>query len=86
MIGLFGRRNKASVPQAAVLSRSFAADRDAALAGGQAFLLERYFANVSLALAKSPLVIVDHRLGGADAPTIDLRSFGAPTGRPGEDD
>ncbi len=72
--------------QAETALRVFTADQDAARAGGPAFLLERYFANLSAALAKSPLMIVDHRLRGADAPVIDLRSFGAPTGRPGDDD
>jgi len=66
--------------QANTTLRTFTADQDAARSGGKAFLLERYLANLSTALAKSPLVIVDHRLGGASAPVIDLRSFGAPTG------
>jgi regulator of protease activity HflC (stomatin/prohibitin superfamily) len=51
----------------------FNADRDAAAAGGKAFLLERYLGNLSIALAKAPLTIVDHRIAGADAPVIDLR-------------
>ena len=72
--------------QAETALRVFAADQDAARAGGPAFLLERYLLNLSAALAKSPLVIVDHRLRGADAPVIDLRSFGAPAGRPADDD
>ncbi len=72
--------------QAETALRVFTADQDAAGAGGPAFLLERYLSNLSTALAKSPLVIVDHRLRGADAPVIDLRSFGAPTGRPADDD
>lgn len=75
-----------TVGQASVRLRTFTADQQAAAAGGQAFLMERYFANLSTALAKSPLVIVDHRLNGAAAPVIDLRSFGAPTRRPGDDD
>ena len=72
--------------QARVAARTFTADQDAANVGGASFLLERYFANVTTALAKSQLVIVDHRLGGADAPVIDLRQFGAPPTRPGQDD
>ena len=56
----------------------FTADQRAATTGGQAFLLERYFANLVAALPRAPLVIVDHRLGGADGPVIDLRSFAAP--------
>ena len=72
--------------QAQAALRVFTADQDAARAGGPAFLLERHLLNLSAALAKSPLVIVDHRLRGADAPVIDLRSFGAPAGRPADDD
>ena len=75
-----------TVGQANTTLRTFTADQDAARGGGQAFLLERYFANLSTALAKSPLVIVDHRLGGASAPVIDLRSFGAPAARSADED
>jgi len=74
------------VGQANAALRTFTADQGAAQAGGQAFLMERYFANLATALARSPLVIVDHRLKGADAPVIDLRSFGASAGRPADDD
>lgn len=72
--------------QAETALRVFTADQDAARAGGPAFLLERYLSNLSTALAKSPLMIVDHRLRGADAPVIDLRSYGVPAGRPANDD
>ncbi len=75
-----------TVGLAEVSARTFKADEDAAQVGGEAFLLERYLANISTALAKSPLVIVDHRLEGADAPAIDLRSFGAPPARQNGDD
>ncbi len=71
--------------QAEVMLRAFIADQEAAAAGGQAFLMERYFANLSAALPRSPLVILDHRLGGANAPVVDLRPAGA-TPRAGEDD
>jgi regulator of protease activity HflC (stomatin/prohibitin superfamily) len=50
----------------------FAADRDAAQTG-QAFLVERYFADLSAALAKAPMTIIDHRLAAPDAPVLDLR-------------
>lgn len=66
--------------------RVFAADRVASAVGEQSFLLERYLATVSAALAKAPLVIVDRDLAGADAPSIDLRSFGAPPVRAAGDD
>ena len=75
-----------TVGQANVSARTFAADREASDAGGSAFLLERYFGNVAAALIKTPLVIVDHRLTGADAPAIDLRAFGAPPTRPAGDE
>ncbi len=51
----------------------FDADRGAAAAGGQAFLLERQFAVLGAAAARAPLTVVDHRLTGAQAPVIDLR-------------
>jgi regulator of protease activity HflC (stomatin/prohibitin superfamily) len=59
--------------------RRFTADQAAARVGGQAFLLERYLGNLTLALAKAPLVIVDHRLGAPDAPVLDLRPLSAQT-------
>ena len=75
-----------TVSQAEVLLQAFTADQSAAAAGGRAFLMERYFANLSVALARSPLVILDHRLTGANAPVVDLRPAGAATGRPADDD
>ena len=71
---------------AAVASKVFAADSEAASMGEQSFRLERYLATIATALAKSPLVIVDRDLSDADAPTIDLRSFGAPPLRAAGDD
>jgi regulator of protease activity HflC (stomatin/prohibitin superfamily) len=50
----------------------FIADRDAAQTG-PAFLLERYLADLSAALAKSPMLILDHRLAAPEAPVLDLR-------------
>ncbi len=72
--------------RADVAGRVFAADRVAAASGRDSFLLERYLAAVSSALAKVPLVIVDRDLAGPDAPSIDLRSFGAPPLRAAGDD
>ena len=74
-----------TVGQAEVSLRAFTADQKAAAAGGQAFLTERYFANLSTALARSPLVILDHRLGGAGAPVIDLRPPGTAARTPEDD-
>ena len=48
--------------------------------------MERYFANLRQALSQAPLVIIDHRLEGASAPLIDLRSFGAPAARSADED
>jgi regulator of protease activity HflC (stomatin/prohibitin superfamily) len=45
-------------------------------AASRPFLLERYFSDVQAALANVPLEIVDHRLTGANLPTIDLRPPG----------
>lgn len=74
-----------TVGQAKVSLRAFTADQEAAAVGGQAFLTERYFANLSTALARSPLVILDHRLGGAGAPVIDLRPPGTAARTPEDD-
>ena len=66
----------------------FAADQRADRAGGAAFLLERYFADLSMGLAQAPLVILDHRLGAPNAPVIDLRPLAgaaAPKGPVDED-
>jgi regulator of protease activity HflC (stomatin/prohibitin superfamily) len=52
----------------------FGADRHAYGDGGQAFLLERSYANLRTALSKAPLTIIDHRLPAADGPVIDLRA------------
>ena len=69
-----------AVRQATAASRLFAGDRAAYAKSGQAFLLERRFERLSRKLGSSKTVIVDHRLTGAEAPTIDLRSFAAPGG------
>ena len=75
-----------TIGQAEIASRFFAADRAAAATGEAAFRFERYLATVGVALAKAPLVIIDRDLAGADAPSIDLRSFGAPPTRAAADD
>ena len=64
----------------------FTADRDAARAGGRAFLLERYFTDLSGALGRSPMMIIDHRLNWPEAPVLDLRPLAAaqPIGEKGE--
>jgi regulator of protease activity HflC (stomatin/prohibitin superfamily) len=62
-----------TISTARVALTRFTADRDAAKAGGHVFLLERYFTDLSAALAKSPKVIIDHRLNWPEAPVLDLR-------------
>jgi regulator of protease activity HflC (stomatin/prohibitin superfamily) len=57
----------------------FTADQLAAKAGGQSFLLERYFAALTSALARTPKTIIDHRLNWPEAPVLDLRPFAAAT-------
>jgi regulator of protease activity HflC (stomatin/prohibitin superfamily) len=59
-------------------STLFEADRKAYGIAGRGFLLERWLGNLSKALDKSvPVILLDHRLQGENAPTVDLR---APSG------
>ena len=55
----------------------FDADRKACQRDGQAFLLERRFERLVSGLANAELIVIDHRLNGNNAPTIDLRNFNA---------
>ncbi|WP_122667168.1 protease modulator HflK [Pseudomonas viridiflava] len=57
----------------------FSAEQQGYAKAGQAFLLEQYLTQLSQGLAHSTLLVLDHRLGGANnAPTIDLRTFTLP--------
>ncbi|AMB86318.1 hypothetical protein AWM79_13800 [Pseudomonas agarici] len=56
----------------------FTAEQKAYAQAGRAFVLEQYLARLSQGLGKARLLILDHRLGGHSAPTIDLRSFTLP--------
>jgi len=56
----------------------FGAERQAWQNAGQAFLTETYFSQLALALGKTPALILDHRIGAGEPPTLDLRSFVAP--------
>ena len=56
----------------------FGAERRAYQEGGRSFLLERRLSNLTRALARAPLTIVDDRLNSAQAPFMDLRE--QPTG------
>jgi regulator of protease activity HflC (stomatin/prohibitin superfamily) len=58
--------------------RRFAAERQAYHRAGPAFLLEQYFSRLGQGLANARAVILDHRLGGGNAPTIDLRNYAPP--------
>ncbi|MDF3932866.1 protease modulator HflK [Pseudomonas citronellolis] len=53
----------------------FGAERKAWQDAGQAFLLEQYLARLGQGLGGASALIVDHRLGAAEAPTLDLRGF-----------
>ena len=56
----------------------FGAEQKAYASAGHAFLLEQYLSQLSLGLNNARLLILDHRLGGSSAPTLDLRSFTLP--------
>lgn len=56
----------------------FGADRQAYASAGQAFVLEQYLSQLSRGLSQARLLILDHRLGGDSAPTLDLRTFTPP--------
>jgi regulator of protease activity HflC (stomatin/prohibitin superfamily) len=64
----------------------FEADRNASKRDDQTFLLERRFERLIAGLAKSELIVIDHRLNGQNAPTIDLRSFDSGSAEPGARD
>jgi regulator of protease activity HflC (stomatin/prohibitin superfamily) len=70
-----GARAKAAetVATARSLLAAFTADRQANAADSKSFLLERYFANLSKAIAHAPKTIIDHRLNWPAAPELDLR-------------
>jgi regulator of protease activity HflC (stomatin/prohibitin superfamily) len=60
----------------------FHADVRAEQASRHSFLFERWLERLSHGLKKTQMVILDHRLTGLDAPTIDLRPFAPPTTKP----
>jgi regulator of protease activity HflC (stomatin/prohibitin superfamily) len=57
----------------------FNADHAAAEVGGEAFIVNRYLADLSHALSREQVVIVDHRIPAADVPVVDLRPPGPAT-------
>ena len=66
------------VEQAQGQSVLFEGDRQAYGNDGQVFLLERWLDRLGNTLPRSSFIIVDNRLKGIAAPTIDYRSFGLP--------
>ncbi|WP_311971602.1 protease modulator HflK [Pseudomonas baltica] len=64
--------------QALAADRRFSAEQQAFASAGQAFLLEQYLSQLSLGLVNAKLLVVDHRLGAGQAPTLDLRTFALP--------
>jgi regulator of protease activity HflC (stomatin/prohibitin superfamily) len=53
----------------------FSADRTASAAGPGAFQLERWLMRLRAALPRAQLLLLDNRLAGAEAPTLDLRDL-----------
>lgn len=64
------------VDQAQAARTLFQGDDQAYRRDGQVFLMEQWLGHLDRDLKQPPLVIVDHRLDGTLAPTIDLRRFG----------
>ena len=60
----------------------FSAEQQGYAKAGQAFLLEQYLSQLTQGLTHAKLLVLDHRLGGTSAPTIDLRSFTLPVDPP----
>lgn len=87
-------RNAATAAAAELINQAhgegilFDADRAANGRDKTAFLLERRFERLVSGLSKSEVIVIDHRLSGQNAPTIDLRSFeaGAAAGLAGSRD
>jgi regulator of protease activity HflC (stomatin/prohibitin superfamily) len=79
-------RNSAAAAAAELVGQAqnesilFKSDRAARQRDGEAFLLERRFERLVNGLRKTEFIVVDHRVGSKNPPTIDLRSFGPPGG------
>ena len=56
----------------------FTAEQQGYAKAGQAFLLEQYLSQLTQGMTHAKVLVLDHRLGGSSAPTIDLRSFTLP--------
>jgi regulator of protease activity HflC (stomatin/prohibitin superfamily) len=66
------------VNQAQAESVLFSGDREAFHWDGRAFLFERWLDRLSGSLPRTSFIVLDHRLKGVTAPTIDLRRFNLP--------
>ena len=62
-----------TVADAQVRATLFASDRAADARSHESFVLERRFDRLAAGLAHRQLLIIDHRLQGAAAPTLDMR-------------
>ncbi|HVT34223.1 MAG TPA: SPFH domain-containing protein [Nevskiaceae bacterium] len=62
------------VDQARITSTLFGGDLQSYVKDGDAFLLERWLDNLAAGLAKTKVVIIDHRLKDSEVPTVDLRT------------
>jgi regulator of protease activity HflC (stomatin/prohibitin superfamily) len=77
-------RNRALASAAELVDRArgesvlFKGDREAYHRDGRTFLFERWLDRLSSNLPKSSFIVLDHRLKGLTAPTIDLRNFDQP--------
>ena len=84
-VSSFQARNEAAslaaerIDTATIARTLFDGDRDAYRSGGEAFLFERWLTHVTKGLHTPPIVIVDHRLGGQNTPTVDLRQLSGAT-------
>jgi regulator of protease activity HflC (stomatin/prohibitin superfamily) len=64
-----------TVAKASADATLFAADKAAYAAEPDAFRLERWLMRLRTALPRAQLLVLDHRLAGAEAPTLDLRDL-----------
>ena len=71
-----------SISQAEVVRIKTGAERKAYEIAGRVFLQEQYFDHLKRGLWQSGMLILDHRIENASAPTIDLRDFVTPTPPP----
>jgi regulator of protease activity HflC (stomatin/prohibitin superfamily) len=71
-----------SKARAEAVNLRFAAERNAYRTAGKAFLLEQYLSQLGQGLAGGRAIILDHRIAGNQAPTIDLRTYAVPGNEP----